>query len=106
MVEQAADDGRIKLSSLFMASVTVWQRLLCRSLSLSFINQVTCRLQEFFVCHTEAADRHSLGVDINRCLFSITDSGNGCRCENPQLTALIFLTCKLLAFLKAFTFIK
>lgn len=68
-LEWADDDGRINLSSLFMASVTVWQRLLCRSLSLSFMNQVTCRLQEFFVCHSEAVDRHSLSVDTNRCLF-------------------------------------
>lgn len=58
----AADEGRIKLSSLFMAFVTVWQRLLCRSLSLSFMNQVTWRLQEFFVCHTEAVDRHSVWI--------------------------------------------
>lgn len=61
-LEQAADDGRINLSSLFMASVTAWQRLFCRSLSLSFVNQVTCRLQEFFVCHTEAVDSHSVWI--------------------------------------------
>lgn len=47
---------------LTMASVTVWQRLLSRSLSLSFVNQVTCRLQEFFLCHTEAVDRHSVWI--------------------------------------------
>lgn len=61
-MKQAADDGRINLSSLFMVSVTVWQRLLCRSLSLSFMNQVTCRLQEIFVCHSETVDRHSVWI--------------------------------------------
>lgn len=68
--EQGNDDGwRTNLSLLLTGSVIVWQRLLCRSLSLSFMNlQVAHRLKEFFGCQLKSHWK-ALNVDMKRCLF-------------------------------------
>ena len=65
-LERGNDDGwRTNLSSLFMGSVIVWQRLLCSSLSLSFMNlQVAGRLQEFSGCQIKSCWRHSTWVQM------------------------------------------